>query len=140
MAKPAVIKTVETEQSVADFINAIENETKRNDSLVILEMMQKATKEEPKVWANGSVGFGNVLITSPTSGRQVEWFRMGFAARKANITLYLTGNSVAYAELLEKLGKHKTGGGCLYINKLADVDLKVLKEIITKAAKMEWNK
>jgi peptide subunit release factor 1 (eRF1) len=121
MPKPAVIKTVETEQSVTDYINAIENETKRNDSQVILELMQKATKEAPKVWANGSIGFGNVLIESPTSGRKVEWFRMGFAPRKANITLYLTGNSKAYTEYLEKLGKHKTGGGCLYINKLADV-------------------
>ncbi len=138
MGKLAVIKTVATEQSVTEFIKAVENEKKRSDSLVILEMMKKATGEEPKIWANGSIGFGDVRVESPTTGRQVDWFRMGFAPRKANLTLYLTGNIQSYAPYLEKLGKHKTGGGCLYINKLDDVDQNVLKEMIAKSASDGW--
>ena len=138
MGKLAVIKTKPTSSSVEDFINNIEDEQKRKDSFSILAMMEKASKEKPKMWGTSLIGFGDVRVKSPTSGREVDWFRIGFAPRKANFSLYLTGSIKNYVEYLEKLGKHKTGMGCLYINKLKDVDIKVLEELIKKAAKTKW--
>lgn len=129
MGKLAEIKTKQTLSSVADFIAAIADERKRTDSLAILEMMEKATKEEPKMWGSSMIGFGNVRYKSPATGREVDWFKIGFSPRKANISLYLM-DLKRHAEALEKLGKHKTGVGCLYINKLEDVDVKVLEKMI----------
>ena len=134
MAKLADIKTKETAASVEDFINGVGDEQKRIDSFAVVEMMKKATGEEPKMWGSSIVGFGNLIYTSPASGRQVEWFRIGFSPRKANLTIYLL-DLKTHAAALEKLGKHKTGGGCLYINKLADIDLKVLKAMIDATLK-----
>jgi hypothetical protein len=139
MAKLAENKTKQTEASVADFINNITDEQKRKDSEVILKMMQKATKEKPKIWGNSMIGFGYVIIKSP-SGREVEWFKMGFAPRKANLSLYLNIDIKSKADMLKKLGKHKTGVGCLYINKLADVDVKVLEEMINGSQKNKDSK
>lgn len=138
MGKPAEIKTRPTSSSVEDFINNIEDEQKRKDCFAILAMMEKAAKEKPKMWGTSLIGFGDVRVKSPATGREVDWFRIGFAPRKANFSLYLTGAVKNYAEYLEKLGKHKTGLGCLYINKLSDVDIKVLEELIKKAAKTKW--
>ena len=132
MAEP---KTTPTAASVENFLNAIKDEQKRKDSFVILEMMKKASGEEPKMWGSSIIGFGNVRLKSPTSGREVDWPRIGFSPRKANFSLYLTGDIQKYAVALKKLGKHKTGLGCLYINKLADIDLKVLKGMIEAALK-----
>ncbi|MFL5807900.1 MAG: DUF1801 domain-containing protein [Flavisolibacter sp.] len=135
MGKLAEIKTKETQTSVDDFINAINDEQKRKDSFVLLKMMQKATAEKPKVWGNSMIGFGNVRYKSPASGREVDWFKIGFAPRKTNFSLHLVGDVNGQTNLLKKLGKHKTGVGCLYINKLEDVDLKVLEEIINVLVK-----
>jgi len=135
MGKLAQIKTKETNASVSDFINAVPDEQKRKDSFTLVQMMQKATKEEPKMWGSSLIGFGNVRYKSPATGREVDWLRIGFSPRKANLSLYLTLDIKAYAALLKKLGKHKTGVGCLYINKLGDVDMKVLEELINIAAK-----
>jgi hypothetical protein len=135
MAKVAQIKTKETEANVEDFISAIPEEQKRKDAQVILKMMQKATKEKPKMWGSSLIGFGNKRYKSPASGREVDWFIIGFAPRKANFSLYLTMDIKAEAAALKKLGKHKTGMGCLYINKLEDVDVKVLEEMIDTALK-----
>jgi hypothetical protein len=135
MGKLAEIKTKETNSSVADFINSIEDEQKRKDSLVLVKLMQAATKEEPKMWGSSIVGFGNVRVKSPATGREVDWLKIGFSPRKANLSLYLAGNIKAHAESLKKLGKHKTGVGCLYIGKLDDVDMKVLEEMINTTAK-----
>lgn len=132
------IKTKATTASVEDFINGIPDETKRKDSLILLEMMKKATKDEPKMWGGSIIGFGDVRYESPTTGRQVDWFKIGFSPRKANLSLYLTTNIKDRTAELEKLGKYKTGGGCLYINKLADVDTKVLKGMIDKAVKGKY--
>ena len=135
MGKLAQIKTKETNASVNDFINAFPDVQKRKDSFTLIQMMQKATKEEPKIWGSSIIGFGNVRYKSPATGREVDWLRIGFAPRKANLSLYLTMDIKAHAALLKKLGKHKTGVGCLYINKLEDVDIKVLEELINTAAK-----
>jgi hypothetical protein len=133
MAKLAEIKTKQNEESVEDFLATVSDEQKRKDCLALLRLMQKLSKEKPKMWGGSIVGFGKKIYTSPASGRQVEWFRIGFSPRKANMSLYLTMNIKAYAAPLKKLGKHKTGGGCLYINKLADVDMKVLEGMIRDA-------
>jgi hypothetical protein len=130
-SKPAEIKTKQTTASVEDFINAVQDEQKRKDSFVILEMMKKASGEEPKMWGSSLIGFGNKRYKSPATGREVDWLLIGFAPRKANLSLYLTLDvKKQYADALKKLGKHKTGVGCLYINKLEDVDLKVLRQMI----------
>ena len=133
MAKLAEIKTKQNSASVAGFIASITDEQKRKDSLLILKLMEKAMKEKPKMWGSSMIGFGNVRYKSPATGREVEWFKIGFSPRKANLSLHLI-NLQQHADALSKLGKHKTGGGCLYINKLEDIDIKVLEKIITAAA------
>lgn len=135
MGKLAEIKTKPTSSSVTGFIDSITDEQKRKDSYVILKMMEKATKEKPKMWGSSMIGFGNVRYKSPATGREVDWFKIGFSPRKANLSLHLVIDIKRYADVLSKLGKHKTGVGCLYINKLEDVDIKVLEKIITIAAK-----
>jgi hypothetical protein len=127
--KLAEIKTKPTTASVEDFINSVGDEQKRKDSFTVLEMMKKATGEEPKMWGGSIIGFGDKRYKSPTSGREVDWFLVGFSPRKANLTVYFMGFD-QHVDALKKLGKHKLGGGCLYINKLADVDLKVLKGMV----------
>jgi hypothetical protein len=129
-------KTKPTSASVEDFINSVQDEQKRKDSFVLLEIMKKATGEDPKMWGNSIIGFGHIIIKSPATGREVDWLRIGFSPRKAALSLYLTGDARMHAASLEKLGKHKTGVGCIYINKLADVDMNVLKEMIDAALKM----
>ena len=128
--KLAEIKTKPTSASVEDFINSVKDEQKRKDSFVILEMMKKATGEEPVLWSNSIIGFGNKRYKSPTTGREVDWLRIGFSPRKANLSLYISVGIKEHAAALKKLGKHKTGVGCLYINKLEDIDMKVLKGMI----------
>lgn len=134
----AEIKTKQNAASVEDFINSIKDEQKQKDSFVILEMMKKATKEKPKMWGSSLIGFGFITVKSPASGRVVDWFMIGFSPRKANLSLYLSGDIKKHAVALKKLGKHKTGVGCLYINKLEDIDIKVLKEIIDVALKQKF--
>src|SRR6188768_2791770 len=134
-SKLVEIKTKQTSESVEDFINAVPDEQKRKDSFTILEMMKKASGEEPKLWSNSMIGFGNKRYKSPTTGREVDWLLIGFSPRKANLSLTLTVSLKGHAAALKKLGKHKAGMGCLYINKLEDVDLKVLKGMIEASLK-----
>jgi hypothetical protein len=129
-SKPAEIKTKPTAASVEDFINNIKDEQKRKDSFVLLEMMKKATGEEPILWSSSVIGFGNKRYKSAATGREVDWLRIGFSPRKANLSLYISMSIKEHAAALKKLGKHKTGVGCLYINKLEDIDIKILKKMI----------
>lgn len=133
MAKLVEIKTKATTASVEDFIAGIVEETKRNDTLLLLKLFQKVTKEKPTLWGNAILGFGSKVYESATTGRQVAWFKVGFSPRKANISLHLVANVKAQEVLLKKLGKHKTGAGCIYINHVKDIDLVVLEELITLA-------
>ena len=135
MGKLAEIKTKENSASIDSFISSIADEQKRKDSQVILKMMEKASGEKPKMWGSSIIGFGNVRYKSPATGREVDWFKIGFSPRKVNLSLHLAVDIQKYAYELDKLGKHKTGAGCLYINKLADVDLKILEKMISDAAK-----
>lgn len=133
--KKAVIKTTESSASVEKFLNTVEDAQKRADSFEIVKMMEKASGAKAKMWGSAIIGFGNKVYTSPATGRQVDWFYCGFSPRKANLTLYLTVGLGVFPAELKKLGKHKTGGGCLYINKLSDVDTKVLQTMIENAVK-----
>ena len=137
MGKLAVIKTQETASSVNDFISGLKDEQKRKDSFVLLKLMQKVSGKKPKMWGSSIIGFGKVRYTSPTSGREVDWFTIGFSPRKTSLSLYLFIKKQARASSLKKLGKHKTGVGCLYINSLDDVNLKVLEEMMYAATKGE---
>ena len=134
MGKLAEIKTKQTSSSVVGFIDSISDEQKRKDSQIILDLMEKAMKEKPKMWGSSMIGFGNVRYKSPATGREVDWFKIGFSPRKANFSLHLI-DLKRHADALSKLGKHKTGTGCLYINKLEDIDIKVLEKIIAAAVK-----
>ena len=134
MGKLAEIKTKPTSTSVDRFIDSIADEQKRKDSQVILNMMEKAMKEKPKMWGSSMIGFGDVRYKSPATGREVDWFKIGFSPRKANLSLHLGLDIKKHADALSKLGKHKTGVGCLYINKLEDVDIKVLEKMINAAS------
>lgn len=136
-SKLAVIKTKENSASVEGFINSVKEEQKRKDSFVILEMMKKASGEKPKMWGGSLIGFGNKRYKSPATGREVDWFLIGFSPRKANLSLYLGLDVQKHAAALKKLGKHKTGVGCLYINKLEDIDVKVLKGMMDAALKLK---
>ncbi len=134
MGKLAQIKTKPTSSSVEDFINSIADEQKRKDSFIILDLMEKAMKVKPKMWGSSMIGFGEVRYKSPATGREVDWFKIGFSPRKANLSLHLI-DLQRHADALAQLGKHKTGAGCLYIKKLEDVDIKILEKIIAAAAR-----
>lgn len=131
----AEIKTKPTAAKVEDFINTVKDEQKRTDSFAILELMKKATGEEPKMWGASLIGFGDMRYKSSATGREVDWFLIGFSPRKANFSLYMGLDVHLHGALLKKLGKHKTGKGCLYINKLSDVDVNVLKKMIAATVK-----
>ena len=134
MAK-AEIKTKETDASVDEFLNGVADEQQREDSYKVLEMMRRTTGDQPKMWGAAIIGFGNRVYTSPATGREVDWMKIGFSPRKGNLTLYVLNNSEKQEPLLEKLGKHKRGKGCLYVKRLSDVDEKVLEKLIATACK-----
>ena len=125
----AELKTKKTEASVEDFLNNIKDEQERKDCFEIVRMMRRATKSEPMTWGSSIIGFGSIRFRY-ASGRELDWMIVGFSPRKQNLTLYLARSLSSYTDLFEKLGKHKIGGGCLYIKSLKDVDTKVLKELI----------
>jgi hypothetical protein len=132
-------KTKQTEASVKKFIDSVTDEQKRKDAFAILEMMQRATKLPPKMWGTAIIGFGSVHYKYE-SGREGDICLMGFSPRKQSISLYLPGGHTAYVNELKQLGKHETGKGCLYINKLAEIDLAVLKKIFEKGVKSSSEK
>ena len=128
------IKTKETDASVDEFLNSVTDEQQREDARKVLEMMRRTTGEEPKMWGAAIIGFGNRVYRSPATGREVDWMKIGFSPRKGNLSLYVLHQEEQSA-LLDKLGKHKTGKGCLYIKRLSDVDEKILEKIISAACK-----
>ena len=128
----AELKTKLNNASVDKFLKGIKDKQASADCFQIVEIMKKATKAEPKMWGMNIVGFGNYHYKY-VSEREGDWFIIGFSPRKQNLTLYGMGN--LDEQLLEKLGKHSRGKGCLYIKKLADVDIKVLQKLATTSAK-----
>jgi Domain of unknown function (DU1801) len=135
MAKVAQIKTKPTTESVSVFLETIADEQKRKDAFTLLKLFEKTTKEKGKMWGSSIIGFGDHRYKSPATGREVDWFRVGFSPRKANFSVYLVGGLHLHSTALQKLGKHKIGGGCLYLNKLEEVDMKVLEQILIAALK-----
>jgi hypothetical protein len=125
-------KTKKTDASVSKFIDTVEDEQKRDDANTILKLMQKITKEEPKMWGSAIVGFGKYTYKY-ASGQQGDWPLVGFSPRKQNLTLYIMPGFEKYDDLMEKLGKYKTGKSCLYIKSLQDIDMKILQSIITQS-------
>ncbi|MEP7167294.1 MAG: DUF1801 domain-containing protein [Candidatus Woesebacteria bacterium] len=130
MAAP---KTLITNQNPKDFLDTIKPEEKKKDGLALLEMFKKVTGERPVMWGTSIVGFGKYHYKSEKSAQEGDWFLVGFSPRKQNLTLYIMHGNNDSTVLLEKLGKHTTSsgmGGCLYINKLSDVDQTVLEKLI----------
>ena len=127
-------KTKETALSVTKFMNSIEPEQKRKDAKTIAAVMRKASGEKAKMWGANIVGYGRYHYKYD-SGREGDFMRVGFSPRKQNLSVYIVPGFTGLAGLLKKLGKHKIGSSCLYINKLADVDVDVLTQIIEKSLK-----
>ncbi|TFG66138.1 MAG: DUF1801 domain-containing protein [Gemmatimonadales bacterium] len=125
-------KTKPTGASVDEFLASVENDRRRSDALVVCKLMKDLTGKKPVMWGPTMVGFGTYHYKYE-SGREGDWFVAGFAPRKANLVLYIMSGFKGHAALLAALGKHKTGGCCLYINKLEDVDMDVLRELIHRS-------
>jgi hypothetical protein len=129
----AELKTQATNQNPKDFLETIESEQKKADGFALLEMFQKVTGEKAVMWGTSIVGFGKYHYKSERSTQEGDWPLVGFSPRKQNLTLYIMAGNKDSTALLEKLGKHKKSGGCLYINKLSDVDQTVLPKLIEKS-------
>lgn len=127
----AELKTKKTAASPSAFINAVKDPTKRADAKALMTLMQKASGEKPKLWGTSIVGYGQYHYKSDRSSQEGDWPLTGFSPRAANLTVYIMPGFKEYAPLLKKLGKHKiSGGSCIYIKKLADIDQKVLAQIV----------
>jgi hypothetical protein len=125
-------KTKPTGASLAKYLSGIKDEARRKDCAALAKLMRKATKQPAKMWGSSIVGFGTYHYKY-ASGREGESCLTGFSSRKGDITLYLSTDFPGRKKLLPKLGKHKAGGGCLYIRQLGDVDLKVLEQLVGSA-------
>ena len=130
----AELKTKKTELSVDKFLSTVTDIQKQTDCYSIVEMMRRLTQQEPKMWGSSMVGFGDHHYKY-ASGHEGDTFIIGFSPRKQAIVLYLTGGIKENPGLIKKLGKVKTGGGCLYINKLADINMDVLEQLMVKTLK-----
>lgn len=131
----AELKTKPTMQTAADFLTAmVPDDQRRTDCFTLIGLMQEATGCEPIMWGPSIVGFGKYHYKY-ASGREGDWMVTGFSPRKNDLTLYIMPGFDRYAELMTKLGKHKTGKSCLYLKRLADVDLKILKQLIDASVK-----
>mgnify|MGYP006143900227 FL=1 len=127
-------KTQKTKASVAQFLNAVEDKQQRADSKAIDKMMKAVVGRKGAMWGESIVGFGDIELKY-ASGRELDWFKIGYSPRKGKMSLYLWSTSPKLEKLLAKLGRHKRSKGCLYINKLADVDVGVLQTILELCAK-----
>ena len=140
----AGLATKETNRSVEAFINSLESQGKREDSKRLVEMIKTSTGYDPKIWGNEKVpdfiiGFGKYSYQRKGSKEEFEWFKVGFAPRKSKITIYLTMDIGAQSDVIPDLGKCKWGKGCLYINKLDDINLNSLSKLIKRSAESQWH-
>jgi hypothetical protein len=130
----AELKTKKTTASVDDFIAAIPDENRRRDCIRIAKMMERTTKAKAKMWGPNIVGFGDYHYVYE-SGREGDWFKVGFSPRKNDLTLYVMAGFERYEEIMKRLGKYKTGKSCLYLKKLDDVDQSALRELIEESVR-----
>lgn len=133
MAK-AELKTTPTDESVEAFLNGVADEQRRTDSLRVIEIYKRITGEEPKMWGPAIIGFGSQMLKY-ASGRELDMPIAAFSPRKASLTFYVLNGSPKESELLDRLGKHKTGKCCLYVKRLSDVDEGVLEKLISLSLK-----
>lgn len=127
----AELKTKMNDTDPMEFLLQVENDKRREDSIKLLQIMKNLTKEQPKMWGPSIIGFGKMEYKN-TSGTH-DWMMTGFSPRKQNLTIYIMDGFIKYEQLLSKLGKHKLGKSCLYINKLEDIDIDILEELISKS-------
>ena len=133
MPKKIVLKTKENDANVESFIESIENEKKKIDCRKLLSLFKELTHEKPRMWGNSIIGFGHYTYKR-SNGDEGEWFLSGFSPRKQNLTLYIM-MGFNNDSLLKKLGKYKTGKSCLYVNRLDDINIDILKKIIVSSQK-----
>lgn len=126
------LKTQENKASVQQFIDGLENSSRKKDCLTVRKMMQEITGERAKMWGSSIVGFGTYHYKY-ASGREGNYFVTGFSPGKQNFTIYIMPGYTDYSHLLDKIGKHKMGKSCLYVKSLDDIDLDVLRTLITDA-------
>lgn len=130
----STLKTLENDANVIEFIDSAASGTKKQDSLTLLDLFSKVTGEKPRMWGSSIIGFGKYHYKSERSAQEGDWPLIAFSPRKQNLTLYLMpGFDSDNKALLGRLGKHKTSKGCLYINKLSDIDISVLQTLIEKS-------
>lgn len=130
----AALKTKPTVASVDGFLKGVVDEARREDCLTLMRIMRQATGAEPMMWGSSIVGFGSYHYKY-ASGREGDWFLTGFAPRKRDLTIYIMSGFENYEVLLDKLGKHKRAKSCLYIKHLADLDLRVLRKLVSESVK-----
>lgn len=128
----AELKTRPTAQDVETFLACVADERQRGDSRTLVGLMRRVTGAEPVMWGPTIVGFGRYRYRY-ASGREGDWFVVGFAPRKSDLSIYIMAGFSQYPELLARLGRHKTGKACLYVKRLADVDPVVLEELIRRS-------
>lgn len=130
----AELKTTPNEQEVEAFLAAVEDAVKQADCRAVLQLMEAITEAKPKMWGKTIVGFGSYRYRYK-SGREGEWFLCGFSPRKQALTIYIMSGFETFEELMSKLGKYKTGKSCLYIKRLENIDMDVLRSLITASVK-----
>lgn len=129
----AELKTTRNDGNVDEFLNSVEDETRRRDSLVMRDLMSEITGEKPEMWGSSIVGFGTYVYRARSGGGDREWFKTGFSPRKQSLTLYIMDGFADYDELLAELGPHSTGKACLYVRDLAKVDRDILTRLIRES-------
>ncbi len=126
------LKTKMNESDIVAFLNGVDNEERRKDCFILLELFEKWTNEMPKMWGASIIGFGSYHYKYD-SGREGDWFLTGFSPRKQNLTIYITAGFQEYDEIMKNLGKYSTGSSCLYVKKLSDIDIEKLKTLVEKS-------
>lgn len=126
------LKTKETDNSVKEFISSIDHERKKEEAFELLNIFEEVTGEKARMWGTSIIGFGKYHYVYE-SGREGDWMITGFSPRKAKHSLYIMSGFDQFEELMSKLGKYKTGKSCLYVNKLDDINIPVLKDLINKS-------
>lgn len=134
------LKTQETNKEISALFNSLPENKLKKDSLNLLNILKRITGKKPKIWGdNFIIGFGSYSYFRKNNKTEFKWFNVGFAPRKNKITIYLTCDLTQYEEFLNKMGKCKWGKGCLYINKLEDINLNMLEDLINQVKDNEWH-
>jgi hypothetical protein len=128
------LKTAQNDGDVEAFIASVEDETKRRDCRTLVDLMSKVTGSPPSMWGTAIIGFGSYRYRY-ASGRENDWFKVGFSPRKQSLTLYIMDGFDEYESVLERLGKHSTGKSCLYVKRLSEIDMDVLTELVERSVR-----